>query len=87
MCGDENKSILPERADRIDPRCAQRWNQRRTCARRDDAEQACGVRDRIEEAHARPDLLCRRRRQEHGAERGREAASEEQPDADGTSRL
>ena len=79
--------MLPERADRIDPRCAQRWNQRRTCARRDDAEQACGVGDRIEEAHDRTDQLCRGRRQERGAEPGRQAAAEEQPDADGPSRL
>ena len=81
------RSIVPERANRLDPPCAQRRNQRRTCARRDDAEQGCGVGDRIEETHARADLLCRGRRKEHAAERGREAAPEEQPDSDGTSQL
>lgn len=43
--------ILPERGHRVDPRRAQRGNQRRAHARRDDAEQARGVRNRIEEAN------------------------------------
>jgi hypothetical protein len=66
-----NGSILPERGDRIDPSGAQRRNQRCTCAHRDDAEQACGVGDWIEQTHDRSDQLCRRRRQERGAERSR----------------
>lgn len=82
-----NGSILPERGDGIDPPCTQRRNQRGTGARRDDAEQAGGVGDGIEEAYGRPDLLCRRRRQEAGPERDRQAAAEEQPEANGSSRL
>src|SRR4029453_14481839 len=80
----KNGSILPERTDRVDPSGAQRGNERRTGARGDDNEQACGVGDRIEETYARSDVVCRRCRQEHGAERDREAAAKEQTDADGT---
>ena len=45
-------------------------------------QQARRVGDRVEQAHGRPDLLRYGRRQERGAERGREAAAEEQAEAD-----
>lgn len=80
-------SELSEGRDRMDPCCAQRRNQRRTCACRNDAEQADNVGDRIENAHDRTDQPCRRRRQQRGTESSREAAAEEQPDADGASGL